>query len=242
MESVRSGKMPIIVIMFILFGIMNPAIAKLTPWMMEMMADSLVEAGMVITKIQVDALTSWTQFFKNIPMALIVFVLIYHGIFVKEYQAGTLALLLTKGLSWYKVVFAKSGLMLALWTAGYWLCFGITYGYNQYFWDNGIVCNLFAAGVYWWIFGIWTICLVVLFSVVSGSASAVLLGTGCCVLLSYLLGIFPKIREFTPALLMESTVLLVGAETADGYFKAAAVTIVLCMVCFAASISRANKE
>ena len=39
MEQVRSGRLLILVIIFILLGIMNPAVAKLTPWLLEMMAD-----------------------------------------------------------------------------------------------------------------------------------------------------------------------------------------------------------
>ena len=94
LETVRSGKIVILVILFVLFGIMNPAVAKLTPWLMETLADSLAEAGMIVTAVQVDALTSWTQFFKNIPIGLIAFVLIYSNTFTKEYQSGTLVLML----------------------------------------------------------------------------------------------------------------------------------------------------
>ncbi len=78
---------------------MNPAIAKMTPWIMEMLSDTLAEDGLIFTDIQVDALTSWTQFFKNLPVALIAFVLIFSDIFTKEYKSGTLLLVLTKGLS-----------------------------------------------------------------------------------------------------------------------------------------------
>lgn len=34
-ESLRTGRMPLLVILSVLFGIMNPLVAKLTPWMME---------------------------------------------------------------------------------------------------------------------------------------------------------------------------------------------------------------
>ena len=68
---------------------MNPAIAKLTPWMMESMADSIAETGLVVTAVEVDAMTSWTQFYKNAPMALIVFLLMFAGILTSEYQSGT---------------------------------------------------------------------------------------------------------------------------------------------------------
>ena len=79
LEASRSGKLLFLVILFLLFGIMNPAIAKLTPWLFEIMSESLEESGMVVTQVTVDALTSWTQFFKNVPMALIVFLLMYSG-------------------------------------------------------------------------------------------------------------------------------------------------------------------
>ena len=86
----RSGKAVILLLISVLFGIMNPAIAKLTPWMMESMADSMAETGLVVTAVEVDAMTSWTQFYKNAPMALIVFLLMFAGILTSEYQSGTL--------------------------------------------------------------------------------------------------------------------------------------------------------
>ena len=117
-EQVRSGKLMFLCILFVLFGIMNPAIAKMTPWLLEVMAESLAESGMTVTAIEVSAMDSWVQFFKNIPMALIAFVLLEGGIFTKEYQSGTLVLSLTKGLARYKVVVAKAIVLILLWTMG----------------------------------------------------------------------------------------------------------------------------
>ena len=142
LEQIRDGRVLILGMLFVLFGIMNPAVAKLTPWLLETMSDTLAESGMIITEITVSAMDSWVQFFKNIPMALIAFVLMESSIFTKEYQTGTLVLFLTKGLERYKVVIAKSVVITVQWTLGYWLCFGITYGYNAYFWDNSVAQNL----------------------------------------------------------------------------------------------------
>ena len=44
MESTRTGRMPLLVILSVLFGIMNPLVAKLMPWMMEAFAGSLEES------------------------------------------------------------------------------------------------------------------------------------------------------------------------------------------------------
>ena len=187
LEAARTGKIVILLLLFALFGIMSPAIAKLTPWMMETLSDSMAESGFIVTNVQVDALTSWTQFFKNIPIALIAFVLIFSDTFTKEYKSGTLLLILTKGLSRYKVVLAKAVLLLSLWTVGYGICFAITYGYNAYFWDNRIMNHLVFSVTIWWLFGVWVICLMVLFSSLLQNNAGVILCVGGTVLLVYLL-------------------------------------------------------
>ena len=242
LESARSGKLIFLTILFFAFGVMNPAIAKLTPWMLEIMADELAGSGMTVTEVSVDALTSWTQFFKNIPMALIAFVLMYGGIFTREYESGTLVLMLTKGLARYKVLLAKALLLFLFWTAGYFLCFGVTYGYNAYFWNNSIAKDLMTAVLNQWLFGLWIIALTVLCSVFAKSSASVLLGVGAGTLCAYILSLLPKIKAYSPALLMNSQGLLNGAENAGDYVKAIVLTAVTCAVFIAASIPIFNKK
>ncbi len=242
LEAARTGKIVILLLLFVLFGIMSPAIAKLTPWMMETLSDSMAESGLIVTNIQVDALTSWTQFFKNIPIALIAFVLIFSDIFTKEYKSGTLLLVLTKGLSRYKVVLAKTALLLSLWTVGYGICFGITYGYNAYFWDNSIINNLLFSVTIWWLFGVWVICLIVLFSSLLQNNAGVILCVGGTVLLAYLLSIIPKVKAYSPTVLINTNSILTGVEEIDAYVKAIVITVFLCIVCVAVSIPIVNKR
>ena len=243
LESARSGKLMILGMLFFAFGIMNPAIAKLTPWLMEMFAESLEESGMIITSVTVDALTSWTQFFKNIPMALIAFVLLYGGIFTKEYESGTLILLLSKGLARYKVVLSKALVMLLVWTCGYWICFYVTYAYNAYFWDNSIAVGLMPAAILWWLFGVFVICLCVCFSVLSKNSAGVLLGTGFVVLLSYVLDFFPKIAKLTPTSLMtQAGALMIGAKEVSECTFAICLTALLSVICVTISIPIMNKK
>ena len=242
MEQRRSGKLLFLTILFVLFGIMNPAIAKLTPWLMEMFADSLAQSGMTVTEVTVTAMDSWVQFFKNIPMALIAFVLLESSIFTKEYQAGTLILSLTKGLPRKTVVISKAIILALFWTIGYWLCFGITYGYNAYFWDNAIAQNLLFSCVCWWLFGLWILALMILFSCLFASGSGVLLGTGGVALGCYLLGLLPKISKYLPAKLADGNPLIHGiAETRD-YYPALIITGCLYIVCFLAGIAVFNKK
>ncbi len=242
LESARSGKLLFLTILFFAFGVMNPAIAKLTPWLLEIMSEELAGSGMTVTEVTVDALASWTQFFKNIPMALIAFVLMYGGIFTREYESGTLVLMFTKGLARYKVLLAKALLLFSFWTLGYFLCFGVTYGYNAYFWDNSIAKSLMPAVMNQWLFGLWIIALTVLFSVLAKSSASVLLGAGASAFAAYLLSFLPKVKPFSPASLMNSAGLLVGAESAGDYTEAVIVTAVMCAVSVAVSIPIFNKK
>ena len=242
MEQLRSGKLMFIGILFVLIGVMNPAVAKLTPWLLEVMADSLAESGMIITNVTVSAMDSWVQFFKNAPMGLIAFILLESSIFTKEYQSGTLVLSLTKGLKRYKVVLSKTVVLITLWTVGYWLCFGITYGYNAYFWDNSVAQNLMFSVVCWWLFGMWAIALMILFSTLANSNTGVLVGTGSVVLVSYILGLFPKLKTCLPTLLIDGNSLIYGVEDAKIYVVPFIIAVVISAVCFGVSISVFNKK
>ena len=175
-------------------------------------------------------------------MGLIAFVLIESNIFTKEYDSGTLVLSLTKGLERFKVVVSKTIVLTVLWTIAYWMCFGITYGYNAYFWDNSIAQNLMFSVVCWWLFGIWTIFLLVLFSTIASSNTGVLLGTGSVVLGAYLAGLLPKVNKFMPTKLMETARLLVGMEETSTYLWAIVVALVICVGCLVVGILLLNKK
>lgn len=53
----RDRKLLIFAIIFCLFGIMNPAMAKLAPWIMEIMLEDLAESGFIVNHIEVNAMT-----------------------------------------------------------------------------------------------------------------------------------------------------------------------------------------
>ena len=241
-HHLRSGRLTILGILFLLFGIMNPAVAKMTPWLLEIMADTMAESGMTVTGVTVTAMDSWVQFFKNIPMALIIFAVMESSIFTREYQTGTLVLSLTKGLPRHTVVAAKAAVLMLLWSAGYWLCWAITYGYNAYFWDNTIARHLLFSAVCWWAFGLWTVGLTVLFSCLCFTGTGVLLGTGGVALGAYLLGLLPKLRRYMPTLLTDGNSLIYGTAEAGDYLPALMVASGMLALCLAAAIPLFNKK
>lgn len=241
-EQIRLGKLMFVFILFLALGIMNPAIAKLTPWFYEIFAESLAESGIVITAVEVSAMDSWMQFFKNIPIGMIAFVLIEGSIFTKEYASGTLVLSLTKGLKRHKVVISKALILAVMWTAFYFMYFGITYGYNAYFWDNSVAKNLLLSVICWWIFGLLIISLMVLFSTLWGANTGVFGGVGATVLIFYLAGLIPNVDKYLPTFLTDGNSLIYGVKKAEEYVTAIIITLALSIGCFIVSIPVFNKK
>lgn len=210
LEQLRTGRVIILVILFCLFGILNPATAKMMPWLLDLMSEQLAESGMIINNIQVDAMTSWTQFFKNMPMLLIVFIVMFSGILTAEYQKGTLINVITKGLKRWKILASKMVVMVLLWTVGYLISFGITYGYNAYFWDNSIVKNLIFSVFGYYLAGIWLISVILLSSAVLKSSAGVILSVGTAFIISYLLGFLSVLHKYVPTFILSANELLMG--------------------------------
>ena len=227
MEIVRNSKLLICGIIFALLGIMNPAIAKLTPWIIEMYSDTS-SSGIVFQKVEVTALTSWEQFYKNMPIAFIVFVLMFSGIVASELQKGTLINIVTKGMSRWKIMISKFVMMLVLWTGVYFLSYVITYFYNAFYWDNSIAKHILFAVFCFYLFGVWLISLIILVSAFADNSTTVSLGVGGGFIVSYLLGMVPKLQDYLPTKLMDSLILIVGQAEPGEYIPA--IIIVLCLI------------
>ncbi len=242
LEQLRTGKLLMLTAVFVLFGIMNPAMAKLTPWLMESLSESLSQTGMIVTAYEITALDSWTQFFKNMPIALIVFVLAECGIFTKEYNANTLVLCLTKGLSRRKVMLAKTAVLFLLWTALYFICFGITYMYSAYFWDNSIVGSLGFSVFGWWLLGLFAVLLIPFFSAFFNANTGVAAGAGVVFGGAYLAGLIPAVKEYTPSFLMKTAPLMFDQAQSVEYMYAVAVTAVLCVAAVVCALPAFDKK
>lgn len=240
--SLRIGKIYIIAGIFLLFGIMNPVIAKLTPFIMDLFAESLEETGMTLVQVEVNALTSWAQYYKNISMLLIAFVCICSDAFTGEYGKGTLILILTKGISRYKIVLSKTIVMILMWSVGYLLYYVSTYLGTAIFWDNSTVPNIEFAAFCWWVLGILTISFVTLSSVIMKNYIGVLLGTGGAFLVLYIISLIPKIGLYIPSSLMNSGTLIAGVESAEDYIKTIVIAFVTTATCIVASIPIFNKK
>lgn len=242
LEQLRNGKVMILGALCCLFGIMSPATAKLLPWLLEIMSGQLAESGMYIAEIKVDALASWAQFFKNMPILLIVFIVMFSSILIAEYQRGTLINVVTKGMKRWKILISKLLIMSVCWTVGYLTAFGITYGYNAYFWNNDVALNLLFAVFGYYLVGLWLISVVLLASVILRSSSGAMLFVGTAFAVSYLLGFLPAFREYVPTFILSSNELLIGAIHSNQCFIAVGITFFLIIINGFLSILFFNKK
>ena len=235
-ELRRSGRLLLFLVLFVLLGVLNPATAKLTPWLLSTMAGSLESSGITVTDYTVTAMDSWVQFFKNMPMGLLVTVVMFGGIFTSEYARGTLIPLLSKGLPRSAMSAAKTFVMLLVWSAGYWLSYGITYAYSDYYWDNSVVQNHAFAAFGLWLLGVLLLCGVTFFSSFAGSAAQVLLGVGAVYVVMNLAGMVGRFSRYLPSYLTRSGDLLTGQAQPSDYrwaiIAAAAASVVLLAASF----------
>lgn len=242
LEFIRSGRLVLLVILFIVFGIMNPALAKLTPWLLEQLATTLAESGIVVVDMPVDALTSWQQFYKNVPMALIIMTILCAGILTTEYQQGTLINMVTKGLNRWKIILAKAFTLWGLWTLLYGIMFLITYAYNAYFWDNSIANDLWLAAGFVYVFGLFILSLVILFSTLFRTTTAVLAVIGAMIIVMYGISIIPTWGEYLPTQLLTGQNLLIEMTVRGDYWFAFAGTLCIIPVSIIGAIAIFNRK
>ena len=242
LEQIRSYKLLITLVIFLLVGIMNPVIAKLTPWFYDMFSDVLAESGMIISDVTVSAMDSWMQFFKNLPIVLIAFVLLQGTILTREFRSGTLILSLTKGFARFKVVVSKASVLTVIWSTAYWFCFGITYFCNSYLWDSGVAQNIAFSALCWWLFGVFVVSLVIFFSILFASYPGVLIGTGATLLFLYMIGLIPQVGRYLPTLLMDGNSLIYSLSDVNEYIASVIVTVILTIISLIVTIPVFNKK
>lgn len=242
LEQLRSHRFLLMTLLFILFGIMSPALAKLTPWMFEQLGDELANQGITIVPVEVDAFTSWAQYYKNIMMPLIVIVVMFSGTLCNELQKGTLINMLTKGLARKHVILAKALCITILWTFCYWLCFGITYAYNAFFWENGIVPHLFISGALIWLLGLWLIASILFISALVPSGTHVLLSIVGMIVLCYVMQMFPAITQYSPMMLLSAGNLLTETMILPDFLSAVYVCCITIVLFLSSSIIMFNQK
>jgi ABC-2 type transport system permease protein len=229
MENLRSYKILIMAAVFLLFGIMSPALAKVMPDLLK----TAIPAGMKINIPTPTALDSWGQFFKNVgQMGLLVLVIVFCGIMANEFSRGTLINMLTKGLKRSTVIFSKFTAATVIWTLSYLLCYIITYFYTAYFWKMAGMHHIFLTFFSLWLFGVFLITLVILGGTLFKTIYGSLLLTGGAVTVMMLINIAPKLHKYNPGILASDNMSLLTAQKDVSDFTPALIICAVCIVAF----------
>jgi ABC-2 type transport system permease protein len=194
-EYAKTYKLLIMLIVFAVFGITNPLMAKLLPEILgNLMSDSIT-----MTLPEATAFDSWTQFFKNATqMGLFVMVILFSPVLSSELSKGTLINMLTKGLSRTAVILSKYTCMVLVWTISIALCFGLTYGYTVYLFPAGEIVSLLFATFCLWLFGVFLLAILLLCATLTKSNHGCLLSTGAAVVVCMLVNIMPAAHRYNP--------------------------------------------
>lgn len=234
LESIRTYKLFIMVIVFSLFGVMNPLTAKLTPYLIE----TLIPEGNMINIPEPTALDSWAQFFKNInQMGLIVTLLIFSGILVNELSKGTLINMLTKGLSRKAVILSKYISMVIIWTLSVVLSFLITWVYTVYLFPDGGANNLLFSVFCLWLYGCFLLAVLMLSSTITRTNYATLILVGLTVVVGMLVNIVPKFQKYNPlSLYSKNMELVAGAINPSNMYVTVGISLGLIVIALILSI------
>lgn len=194
-EYAKTYKLIIMLVIFAVFGITNPLMAKLMPEIVE----SFMTDDIVITLPEPTAFDAWTQFFKNATqMGFIVMVIVFSGVLSSELTRGTLINMLTKGLSRTAVILSKYTCMVLIWTASIALCFGLTYIYTVFLFTEAEILNLLFSVFCLWVFGLFLLAALLLSAALTKNNYGCLLITGIIVVVCMILNFIPAIHQYNP--------------------------------------------
>ena len=168
--------------------------------------------------------------------------IVFAGSVTGEFSKGSVIPLLTKGLSRTAFMLSKLTSALLTWSAGYWLCFGTTYGYTVYFWKDDSVKSILPAVLLWWLFSVMLICLMFLFASFASTSIQVTIGTLSVYFVMSLAGIADKIKNVLPTALTDSMDICTGKKSVTDILPAIVITAVITALSAVLSLVLVNKK
>lgn len=194
-ESVRTKKLLIVFVVFMLLGVLNPLTAKITPEIIK----NLAPGGNQIELPEPSAIDSLEQFFKNTKqMGIIVFLITFSGIMTNEISRGSLVNVLTKGLTRKSVILSKHTLMGIVWTLSIIASFTITWVYTINLFPEAEINNLLFSIFCIWLFGIYLLTILLFASILTNSNYGNLLILGLITVVSLIINMSEKVEKYNP--------------------------------------------
>lgn len=210
LESWRTKRILLLACIFVLFGVMNPLVAKITP---ELLRSTLGEQAAAAFP-DPTSLDSWQQFYKNInQLGIYLLAILFSGCLSGEVKAGQLVPLVTKGLPRPVILISKFTVMLVLWLSCNLLSFGITAAYTAYYFPDNLSPNIWQALLPLLFFGLFLLSLILLSSALARSNYESLFITIGGMVVLYLLSLWPKSADFSPLSLINENLAILQRQS-----------------------------
>lgn len=239
-ESWRTSRLLILIVIFLILGLMNPLLAKLTPEIIKM----TIGKAMVDEIPKPTSIDSWTQFFKNLTqIGLIVLALMFSGMVNNEVNKGTLINLVTKGLRRWVIIVGKMISLIIQWTFCFLLNFLITWGYTAYYFPDEKSPYLLQSVLPVWIFGSLLLGILLLSSTVARNSYEGLLFTGGIIVTMVLINLVEKAKNYNPlSLVSKNLVFLQKSTEFSKYLPAMLLCVFLFLLLTLLSVYFFNKK
>lgn len=240
LEVWRTKRLLILLVVFIIFGILSPLMAKLTPEILKSSFGSEVQ----LTIPEPTSIDSWIQFYKNITqMGIYILVILYSNSVSGEVSRGSLTNLVTKGLNRSAVITSKYLVIAMQGVLAVCLSFSITAAYTAYYFPDNNSPHIVIALVPLLIFMLFLSALIVFGSAISSNSFAGLLFTITTIALFYLMNLFENISKFNPiSLIGENVSILQGETQLNEQYWAMSISLLATIFLFSAAISVMNKK
>lgn len=240
LESWRNYHILIIMIVFIIFGIEGPLMAKLTPDILKMASGN----GLTIHLPTPTSIDSWQQYYKNMTqIGIYVLVVIFSGTVSGEISKGTLINLVTKGLPRYSVIIAKYIVAYLQWCIAIFTSFLISWGYTAYYFPDDKSQNIWLGMWPLLIFGLMFVAITILGSTLSKNNYGGFLISVVIFIGLTLLNLFKDFKRYNPIALVNDNMSLVkGTEKISHIMPALWITIVSALIITYLSILLLNRK
>lgn len=227
LECIRTYKLFVMLFIFVIFGIMSPFFAKLTPELLSMLSNT-EDIQINLQLPEPSALDSYVQFFKNVTqMGLVIFILVFNGLLAVEVSKGTLIPIVTRGLARSTVILAKFTVASLVWSICYVVALGITLGYTIWLFPSMNLHYLVLSLCCAWIFGIFLIALFLCMSSLTSGNYGGLLGSVIFIGVLMLINIVPVVQAYNPiSLISENTAMLQQGFVLSDIVPAIVITII----------------
>jgi len=228
-ESLRSNRLLVVGVIFLVLGIISPVTAKYTPELLTLIGSS--QSGVKITVPTPTVADALAQYLKNVAgTGILVALLLPMGMVAREKERGTAAFVLTKPLSRAAFLAAKVVALLVLLAVGVALAAAATYFYTAILFAP-LALGGFVACTLLILLSLLVYALLTFLgsTLTSSQLAAAGIGIAAWAAIS-LLSIIPAVAQYTPAGLLEPAGALARGAPPEHLALTLAVNLGICAV------------